>query len=116
MKYFLILALALNTCVFAQKTAAQMEQEVATMSDAKEIMVIPPQQRAQDFKEAFDYLKKIQTQSKITFILKDSTKISQILDVSVLPGGTMLNFKINSTQGIQYQIIRVEDIKSIHLS
>ena len=116
MKYCFILAIFLNTLIFAQKTQTQMEQEVATLSDAKEVMLIQPQQRAQDFKEAFDYLKKIQTQSKITFVLKDSTKISQILDVTVLPGGTMLNFKLNTTQGIQYEIIRIEDIKSIHLN
>ncbi len=91
------------------------QEEEFISNVGKEVMMIPPQLRAQDFKEAFDYLKKIQTQSKITFTLKDGSKLSQILDVSLLPGGTMLNFKINTVQGIQYQIIRVEDIKSISL-
>ncbi len=91
------------------------EQQQASLVGAKEVMMISPQLRSQDFKEAFDYLKKIQNPSKITFTLKDQTQLNQILDVSILPGGTMLNFKINSTQGIQYRIIRVEDIESISL-
>ena len=99
----------------SQQPAITKQDEEYASSMGKEVMMIPPQLRAQDFKEAFDYLKKIQTQSKITFTMKDGSKLAQILDVSILPGGTMLNFKINTVQGIQYQIIRIEDIKSISL-
>ena len=96
--------------------AEQDEQTVAANAlGAKEMMIIPPQARAQDFKEAFDLLKKVKSQDKITFFLKDKSKISGILDVDVLPGGTMINFKVNTTQGVRYQIVRVEDINSVML-
>jgi hypothetical protein len=87
----------------------------AVSQGAKEMMIIPPHARAQDFKEAFDLLKRVKSQDKITFFLKDKSKISGILDVDVLPGGTMLNFKINTTQGVRYQIVRVEDVNSVML-
>ena len=102
-----------------QPSMPGVEQDEQTMAasimGAKEMMIIPPQARAQDFKEAFDLLKKVKSQDKITFFLKDKSKISGILDVDVLPGGTMINFKVNTTQGVRYQIVRVEDINSVML-
>ncbi|NBO24328.1 MAG: hypothetical protein EBU93_03715 [Chlamydiae bacterium] len=115
MKNKLLVSLLFISTVFAAKPQETTETKEVIPANGPEVMMIPPQLRAQDFKEAFDYLKKIQTQSKITFTLKDNTKLSQILDVSILPGGTMMNFKINTTQGVQYQIIRIEDIKTITL-
>jgi hypothetical protein len=117
MKYFLLILCSVNLFLIAAPTApsSQGTQDAIAATTSKEVMVISPQNRAQDFKEAFDYLKKIQTQSKITFTLKDHTKLSQVLDVLVMPGGTMLNFKINTVQGIQYQIIPIEDIRTISL-
>jgi hypothetical protein len=95
--------------------APSSADQQAALAGAKEMMIIPPHARSQDFKEAFDLLKQIHSADKVNFFLKDNSKLSGILDITVLPGGTMLNFKMNTTQGIKYRIIRVEDISSVAL-
>ncbi len=109
--------------MFDPKTAAMFnaiadpKKPAAPVEEAKpsEMMVIDPKDRAKDFKAAFDILRINQTQSKITYFLEDKTQISGIMEVSILPGGTMLSFRLATTKGISYKIVPVEQIKSVGL-
>jgi hypothetical protein len=101
-----------NSIADPKKPEASPQQQEAKPS---EMMVIDPKDRAKDFKAAFDILRINQTQSKITYFLEDKSQISGIMEVSILPGGTMLSFRLASTKGISYKIVPVEQIKSIGL-
>lgn len=35
------------------------------------------------------------------------------MDVDVMPGGTILIFKISSLKGIQYKVVNIEEVQSI---
>ena len=80
---------------------------------ANDIMIINPDNRAKDFKAAFDILQQEVQGSKIVFTLTDKSTISDIMEIQVLPGGTMLSFMLNTTKGIKYKIVPIEQIKSI---
>lgn len=97
---------------FEEKTAA-VETNKQRQSGSQEVMIINPEKRAQDFKAAFDLLKSQAQSEKIVFLLTDKSTISGIMEVSVLPGGTMLSFMINTTRGVKYKIIPIEQIQSI---
>jgi hypothetical protein len=95
-----------------QKQLAQTQQ-AAISQRGPEVMVIDPSIRAQDFKEAFTYLMQYKAGSPIFFELQDKEKLYNVLDISLMKGGSLMIFKINTTQGMKYRVIKVEDIFSI---
>ena len=78
-------------------------------------MMINPSSRAKDYKSAYDYLKKKQSSNKIYFYLKDGSILSNIAEIVLMEDSSLLIFKMSTTQGIQYKIVMVEDIKSMSL-
>ena len=99
----------------AKKIDAAMAAKAQAPKGAQEIMMISPDKRAHDFVEAFKVLSIGQMREKITFFLTDKSKISNIMEIDVLPGGTMVSFKLNSTKGIKYKIVPIEQIESVGL-
>lgn len=95
-----------------QKQLAQTQQ-AAISQKSPEVMIIDPSIRAQDFKEAFTYLMQYKAGSPIFFELQDKEKLYNVLDISLMKGGSLMIFKINTTQGMKYRVIKVEDIFSI---
>jgi len=98
--------------------AKQMKQQkVAAVQHMQpqdnEVMLINPQDRAQDFKQAYDFLKDQKAASRVNFMLKDGQMLSKVIDINVMKGGSLLIFQINTTQGIRYQVVKVEDIESV---
>ena len=95
---------------FENKMSAAVVHKKAGAND---IMIINPDNRAKDFKAAFDILQQEVQGSKIVFTLTDKSTISNIMEVQVLPGGTMISFMLNTTKGIKYRIVPIEQIHSI---
>ena len=76
-------------------------------------MMIDPKQRAQDFQQAYDMLKKEKTAGKVYFQLSDGTSIGNIIDMTPMANGTMVLFRYNSSQGIRFQIVKIEEILTL---
>jgi len=91
------------------QTGAAMSQKLSS----PEVIMIDPSTRAQDFKEAFTYLLQYKGGSPLFFELQDHEKLYNVLDLSLMKGGTMIIFKINTSQGLKYRVVNIEDIRSI---
>lgn len=94
----------------AEKSAAAKK---SSSKESNEMMIISPEGRAKDIKAAIEFLKKRSPTSKPSIKLSNGTTITGILDVELMPGGTVLIFQVASLKGIQYQIENIENINSI---
>ena len=81
--------------------------------NSSEVMLIDREMRAKDFQSAFDYLKNSNTAAKIFVKLKSGHSISEIISMEVMPQGTLIIFQTNTTQGVKYDVINIENIESI---
>ena len=61
---------------------------------SSDIMIISPESRAKDIQAAIKYLTMHVPTSKPSITLTSGAKITGIMDVDVMPGGTILIFKI----------------------
>jgi len=77
-------------------------------------ITIDPKLRAEDYKEAFEILRKEKTTSKVFFQLIDGTTISNIIDMTLMDNASLIIFRFNSQQGIRFQVVRIEDINLIN--
>lgn len=100
-----------------QKTAAmkqQMQALAETMpSTSRSIMVIDPKERASDYLKAWELLKQEKSTAKVVFELSDGKKISNVIDMKLMPGNTLIVFRYSTPQGIQFQVVEVEDLAGI---
>ena len=99
-------------------TSLQKKSEVTASLNqghinSSEVMLIDPEMRAKDFQSAFDYLKNSNTAAKIFVKLKSGHSISEIISMEVMPQGTLIIFQTNTTQGVKYDVINIENIESI---
>lgn len=110
----------LATVVAIVPAFAQIPPEIAahakTNDGPSELMVIQPNLRAKDLKGAYDFHKKNKIPGEIIYTLNSGEKLMSIIEVTDLPGGTMLIFKLNTTQGTRYHIVGVEQIHSVTFS
>lgn len=88
----------------------------AASKSASEVMIIEPSTRANDFKEAYQYLRSQKTGSRISFQLSSGPKLSNVVDLDIMKGGSLVIFKMTTTKGLQYKVVRIEDIVSIEHS
>jgi len=68
---------------------------------------------AQDFQQAYDMLKKEKTAGKVYFQFSDGSSIGNIIDMTTMANGTIVLFRYNSSQGIKFQIVKIEDILTL---
>ncbi|MCB1110664.1 MAG: hypothetical protein KDK64_06740 [Chlamydiia bacterium] len=80
---------------------------------SSDIMIISPESRAKDIQAAIKYLTMHVPTSKPSITLTDGAKITGIMDVDVMPGGTILIFKISSLKGMQYKVVNIEQVQSL---
>ncbi len=95
---------------------AAMTQTQASDSNSKginEVMIISPELRAKDLQAAIKFLNQHVPTSKPNITLKNGSKITSIMDVEVMPGGTILIFKITSLKGLQYKVVNIEEVQSL---
>lgn len=76
-------------------------------------MMIDLKERASDYKEAFEALKKEKPVAKIFFQLNDGNMISNIVEMSLMGNGHLILFKFNTQQGIKHQVVPVEQISQL---
>lgn len=76
-------------------------------------MMITPAARAQDFQQAYETLKKEKSAGKVYFQLTDGSKLFNVIEMTLMPNSTLVLFRLNSQQGINFQIVRIEDIVNI---
>jgi hypothetical protein len=77
-------------------------------------MRIEPHARALDYQQAFEQLRKEKTSGKVYFQLTNGTMISNIIDMALMPNSTLILFRFNSSQGIKFQTVKVEEIASLN--
>lgn len=78
-----------------------------------EVMIISPELRAKDLQAAIKFLNLHVPTSKPNITLSDGSKITSIMDVNVMPGGTILIFKVTSLKGLQYKVVNIEEVQSL---
>lgn len=98
-----------------QKELEKSERAAALKksSGGNEIMVIDPLARAQDFAEAHKYLTFHKSSAPVSFKLADDRILTNVLNVEYMKGGTLVIFTLNTTKGIKYEVVNIEDIKSM---
>ena len=101
-----------STNPLAQIEAAAAAKDAAAKGST-EMMIISPEGRAKDIQAAIKYLKLHAPTSQPKIKLSDGSTISGILSVDVMPGGTIVIFKVNSLKGVQYEIEKIENIDTI---
>jgi hypothetical protein len=79
-------------------------------------MMISPADRALDFEQAFELLRKEKTTGKVFFQLSDGSIISNVIEMTLLPNSTLFLLRFNSQQGIRFQVVKIEEIKTISYS
>ncbi|MEI8300408.1 MAG: hypothetical protein WCG10_02190 [Chlamydiota bacterium] len=111
---------AYNSTLKTMETKSEQDELLKTTkatatqkATSPEVMIIDPATRAQDFKEAFNYLSLYKAGSPVYFELENNEKLYSVLDLSLMKGGTLVIFKINTTQGIKYRVVKTETIAAI---
>ncbi len=85
-------------------------------NSSSEIMVIDPMTRANDFKQAYQFLKAQKAGSRVIFKLSNGQTLANVLDIDIMKGGSLVIFKLSSVKGMQFKVVRIEDITSIEHS
>ncbi len=98
-----------DTLALKSQTAAVGAKALGETS----VVIVDPLVRAQDFKEAFNYLNQYKAGSPIFFALQNGEKLYNVLDLSVMKGGSIVIFKMNSIQGQKIKVVKTEDIVSL---
>lgn len=110
----LIALMTLTISGFAAGQPGMMEpatsQQEPLQSHTQNMMMINPAFRALDLQQAFEMLRKEKTTGKVYFQLTDGSTISNIIDMTLMSNSTLILFRFNSTQGIRFQVVKVEDI------
>ncbi len=112
----LLLPLSISNVHAAMQTVpstTEITPPPAVSNSSLSYMVIDLKMRAQDFKEAFETLRKEKTAGKVFFQLMNGSTISNIIDMTLMANSTLILFRFNSTQGIRFQLVKVEEIASI---
>ncbi len=113
MKYLFFLLFA--QMLLAQDTTKIPPAAPISSTESKSILTIDPKARANDYVQAFDLLRKDKPSLKM-IVRTTNTLFTGVTDLSVSSGGTLLFVKILSNQGIQTQIVPVEQILEINYS
>lgn len=96
-----------------------MEGEAAVAEHRRgggnEVLVITAQERASDIKHVFEFVQKNQGGMALALQLADGTTISNILNITVMPGGTLMIVQTNSMKGQIYEVVRTENIVEVKL-
>ena len=126
MKKILCAVLLLTSCfIWSEEKAEKPTEEKTKEKELKiiplppqkelqrSIMIVQPKDKASDFIKAFELLKKEKPSSKIYYKLYSNRIINNIIDTSMLENGTLILFKIATSQGTKLIIVPVEEIEEI---
>jgi len=77
------------------------------------IMLIDPKTRASDFVQAYALVMKEKAGAKVIFKLMNGSELSNIMELTLMPGGSLILFKQSTTQGILYTFEKIENIDTL---
>ncbi len=106
-------ALAAQTTTSGDKNVPVIPPDHHTGTPLPSYMIIPPAGRAVDFQQAYDFLRKEKSTGKVYFELSDGSTISNIIEMLVMPNSTLIIFRYNSNQGINFQVVKIEEIVNL---
>ncbi|PIS00768.1 MAG: hypothetical protein COT84_05855 [Chlamydiae bacterium CG10_big_fil_rev_8_21_14_0_10_35_9] len=107
-----LLLLALFSSCFANEPSIAKPQ-LGALIDQKDVIVIDPSQRAQDFLEAYEVIKRGKSPQKIQFHLSDGRSLTNVLEMKPMKNGTLILFKISGSMGNQYELVPIENLVNI---
>jgi hypothetical protein len=90
-----------------------LNTKVAASSNQKDVILIEPSKRAQDFMQAYEILKKGKSPQSIFFHISNGSVISNVLEMTSMNNGTLLLFKITTNTGAKFELIPIENLLSI---
>jgi hypothetical protein len=99
----------------AENTQLKKAQAAALGASSKDtsVVIVDPVTRAADFKEAYTFLTQYKAGAPIYFELQNGEKLYNVIEISVMKGGSLMIFKTNSTQGQKFKVVKTEDIVSL---
>ncbi|NGX45853.1 MAG: hypothetical protein K940chlam2_01033 [Chlamydiae bacterium] len=118
----MLMAIAPGSNDAEKASKAQMKekemQQAASLSHEKKpsansVMMINPKDRAEDYQKAFQVLRDEKSTSKVYFQLANGKKVSNVIEMKIMPGNTLILFRYTTPQGIKYDVAGVEDIMGI---
>jgi len=114
MKHLLLLLSFFITALAQENLKIETPQNyVAASNSQKDVILIEPSKRAQDFAQAYEIIKKGKSPQNIFFQLADGRKISNVAELVPMTNGTLILFKITTNMGLKYELISIENILSI---
>lgn len=79
-------------------------------------LVIEAKARAEDILKAYDTLKREKPTLKISARTFSGQILSNIVEISAMPNGTLILFRLSSTQGVKSLFISVDDVLDLFYS
>ncbi len=114
MKY--ITFLLMIQALLAQDPPKTAPEAAAAKADStKSMMLIDPKARANDFAQAFEFLRKDKPTQKIQ-IRTSNTVLQSVSEVSASSGGTFLMIKLLTNQGVRVEFVPIEQVMEIQYS
>ncbi len=114
MKYPLLLFSFFTTILAQENLNIEVPKNYAAASSSqKDVILIEPSKRAQDFAQAYEIIKKGKSPQNILFHLSDGRKISNVSELSPMTNGTLILFKITTNMGSKFELISIENILGI---
>lgn len=92
---------------------SKIQKQAAEMMPSRSTMIIDPKARAADYQKAFDLLRQEKSTSKVIFELADGTKISNVIDMKLMPDNTLVIFRYSTQKGIKFQVVEIENLIGI---
>ena len=99
----------LPTTVIQGTTATKLPPQ----EGVKDMMIISPEGRAKDIRAAIKFLQQKAPSETPVIQLINGHVLQGIIDIDVMPGGTLLIFKITSLKGSKYRVEKIENIDKI---
>jgi hypothetical protein len=113
---FKYLSIMIPMALAAQESPPSAMQTAALPTNTRSVLVMEAKARAEDILKAYDLLKKEKPTLKISAKTYSGQVLSNIVDIIAMPNGTMLLFRLSSTQGLKNQMISVDDILELFYS
>ncbi len=91
----------------------EMLSAIEGMDSARSTMIINPKLRAADYQKAYELLRREKSTSKVYFQLADGSRVSNVIDMKLMPNDTLVVFRYSTPQGIRFQVVEIENIVSV---
>lgn len=116
MKYAILILLAISLSAQETPPLPAANPVITSMNNNKSVIVIDPKVRADDYVQAFDFLRRDKPTQKIVIRTTTGMTYFNVTDLSITKGGTLFLVKFLSTQGSKTQILPLEEIVEIAYS